>query len=310
MRAKLILPLLMLICFSWLGAQGLSQQLENADELSIGDRFQLSIKAPFALNRVIVPDTLTNFVVLNTERVNEPGAPAWFKMTITPILPGYHTFPSLKVEPVKPDGNVYATDRFRINVIPVRAESDTVLVDLKAPRRYPWQVPIWIYGLLVLVSLLSFAAYLWLGRKHLQKTEPIPKIKTPEAPVPDWQVALNDLKDLISRGYIQQGQFVRHYYLLSFILRSFMQRRFRIAALEMTTSEIRHALDKTLPERRHEVLQFLRFCDTAKFAKYVPSPEEVTMQHVWLEDFLLSFRPAAQPNPSVQDTGEDDAAHS
>lgn len=308
MNPKLYLLVIMTLCLVGLGAQGLSQQLENADDVSIGDRFQLIIKAPFALNRVIVPDTLTNFVVLNTERVNEPGVPAWFKLTITPILPGYHTFPALVVEPVRKDGNVYATDRFRINVIPVRAESDTLLVDLKAPRRYPWQVPIWVYVLLLFVAVLCFVWYLWLGRKRPQTPAREEKPKEPAVPVPDWQAALNDLKELISRGYIAQGQIVRHYYLLSFILRGFLQKRFRIAAMEMTTSEIRHALDRVYPDRKNEVMQFLRFCDSAKFARYIPSDEEVTVQHVWLEDFLFSFRPAVHNNPDTTATGEHDAA--
>jgi len=269
---------------------GVIQSLENADNLSVGDRFLFNIKADYSINRVVVPDTLTNFKVIDSQRVSEAGSPAWFRLTIVPLLPGYHSFPALKVEPVRPDNSVAYTDRFRVNVIPVRAESDTTLVDIKPPLAYPMQVPGWVYLVLaVLIPLLAIAFFL--SKPSKSKTEVPIQAPAPAPPIKpsNWKIALEQLDRLLAENLLARGMVNLHHFQLALILRNFLEKEFRIAALEMTTSELREAMQRVNVQRSSEVNLFLSFCDRAKFAKHIPTIEASLEMEQWLRDYLLGF---------------------
>lgn len=279
-----------ILCASSLWAGNLTQDLEHADDLSVGDRFIFNIRADFSINRVVVPDTLTNFKVFSVERQNKQGITPWFRLTIAPILPGYHTFPSLRVEPVRPDGKDYWTDRFRINVIPTRAEGDTTLVDIKPLQKYPYQFPAWLYAGLLLGVLALLAAYILLRPskkmpQEQQATQPV----VPQKPKQAWEIALEQLRKLIEQNLTARGELVLHHYWLSMILREFLERRYRFAAKEMTSSEIHIALGRLQIDRSPQILEFLLFCDRVKFSKYVPLPDTVAENHAWLEAYLVNI---------------------
>ncbi|MDP2172386.1 MAG: hypothetical protein Q8M98_01690 [Candidatus Cloacimonadaceae bacterium] len=290
MKRRYVFVLMLLAC--GLAFAALTQSLENADELSVGDRFFFNVRADFAINRVIVPDTLTNFAVIANERITQNAPQPWIKLTIVPLLPGWHSFPSLQVEPVRPDGNKYYTDRFRVNIIPVRAEGDTLLVDIKPPERYPWQLPVWVYGLLLLAALLIAFCILMLSLKKAatqEKPQAPAKAEAPKAKDPDWKMALASLEDLLKAGLIESNEYARHHYYLSLILRAFLENRYHIPALEMTTTEIRGLLHRYRLPVEAEMMGWLRYCDQVKFARYIPSPEETGSAHEWLRAYLTGF---------------------
>jgi hypothetical protein len=281
------LPVLLLLCVASLGAGNLTQDLENADDLSVGDRFQFNIRGDFAINRVIVPDTLTNFTVLAVERQTDQGVNPWFRLTIAPILPGYHTFPALKVEPVRDDGKDYWTDRFRINVVPVRAEADTALVDIKPLEKYALQFPPLLYlGLFIGALALLVGIILLRPSKRSPSQEKAPEPIAPQTPKQAWEEALDQLHALLEQGLVQRGEIVQHHYWLSMILRNFLERRYRFAAREMTQSEIRMALSRLMIGPASQIMEFLQYSDRAKFGKYIPQAQELDDMHTWLESFL------------------------
>jgi len=296
--------LAVLLCASGLWAGNLTQDLENADDLSVGDRFFFNIRGDFAINRVIVPDTLTNFMVISSERQTQQGAIPWFRLTIVPILPGYHTFPSLRVEPVRPDGKDYSTDRFRINVIPVRAEGDTTLVDIKPLQKYPWQLPAWVYAALLIAALALLAGYILMRPSHQASLpeKPLQPVVPPK-PKQAWEIALDHLHALIAQNLLAKGEVVMHHYWLSMILREFLERRFRFAAMEMTSSEITLALGRLQIDRVAQITDFLMYCDRVKFGKYIPLPDSVEEYHAWLETYLKHIGAADswQAEPRTQD---------
>jgi hypothetical protein len=274
----------------------------------VGDRFTLDIVADFSINRVVVPDTLTSFKVLSSERMTKGTDKPWFKLTIVPLLPGSHSFPSLEVEPVMADGQTYRTDRFRVNVIPVRAEADTLLRDIKPLQKYPLQLPPAAYVGLILALL---ALIVWILLLYRRKKEPGAFAEAPAqeqaAPDPAWKVALRELEELIGEELIGKGEYIRHHYRLSMILRSFLEKKYRFAAVEMTVSEIRRALLRVKVERDHEVLRFLVYCDKAKFARYQPPADEVRSMEEWLRDWLSGFE-VLEARKLMEEAGKPDAA--
>ncbi len=285
MRLRAMFLLLLGVASLWAG--NLTQDLENADDLSVGDRFLFNIRGDFAINRVIVPDTLTNFHVLAVEKITDSGTQPWYQLTIAPILPGYHTFPSLRVEPVRGDGKDYFTDRFRINVVPVRAENDTTLVDIKALEKYKFQLPPLVYLTLFIAVLALLAGYILLRpRKTTAIVKQPPPPVAPVLPKQAWEEALDQLHALLAQNLIARGELALHHYHLSMILRGFLERRYRFAAVEMTQSEIRYALSRLMIDPTSQITRFLQYSDRVKFGKYLPGGEELDEMHAWLEEYL------------------------
>ena len=68
---KAILFCLLALWLAFLGAANIRQSLTGADNLSVGDRFQLNIQADVSLNDVALPHSLSNFKVLKVEKVGK-----------------------------------------------------------------------------------------------------------------------------------------------------------------------------------------------------------------------------------------------
>lgn len=288
MKRRIAFLLLIALCSLLLADANIVQSLENDDDLSVGDRFYLNLRAEYAINKVVVPDTLTNFEVIDIKRITEAGLPAHFQLTIVPLLPGYHSFPSLQVQAVDASNPIAHTDRFRLNIVPVRAESDTTLIDIKAPLKYPYQSPAWLYILAILSMLILVFLFFWFGRPG-QTIEQIKPAEVPKAKLPNWKKALNKLIALQNMNLLHNDMLIQHHYELSWILREFIVQEYRIAALEMTFFEIQDALCRVGILKAAEVTRFLAFCDMAKFAKHQPSIAETQAMEDWLKSYLLEF---------------------
>ncbi len=291
---RLLLLLAALVALSGLAGAEIRQELREAEDLSVGDRFLFLIKADVPLKGVVIPDSLENFHVLSQRRVKRPGQDAWLELTLVPLLPGGQSFPKLPVQLEQPDGKEYSTERFRIYIVPVRAEQDSTLVDIKPVEKYRWQLPAWAYPLLAL-ALALLAIVIFFLRRQREEEPSKPQAAAPAAPVtplPAWKVALNQLEALDAQQLLEKGEHIRYHFQLSQILRQFLEAKYRFPALEMTTSEIAQSAQCARIGQRAEVLRCLRYCDRVKFAKYLPAPAEVDNVRLWLRGWLQSFEVA------------------
>ncbi len=286
---KKFLALLLVLWLALTAAEGLSQKLTGADDLSVGDRFELEIRHSTDLKSVVVPDTLTIFHVSGWKLQKEPRGQDWLKVTIVPLFPGSHSFPALTVMTADPAAEPLLTDRFRLNIIPVRAEADTLLVDLKPLRKYPFQLPWWLYPALLGLALAGILFALLRKPRPAKTAEPDPVRIQPIVPDPAWKMALNSLEALRAEELMLHGRYKLHHYRLSEILRQFLERNYRFAALEMSTSEINWVTQRIRVDSAPEVVDFLRHCDRVKFAKYEPGQDETAAAEEWLRGWLRSF---------------------
>src|SRR5690606_17405540 len=115
------------------------------------------------------------------------------------------------------------------------------------------------------------AGALWFYLKKRQKT-PVPTPVEPAPDIPPHELALGKLTALRDQKLWQQGAVKPYHSELSDILRDFLQRRYRIPAMEQTTDEIFTALAATdLPDRQKARLrQVLTLADLVKFAREQP----------------------------------------
>lgn len=131
-----------------------------------------------------------------------------------------------------------------------------------------------IYGAIGFIVLMLLVWYIvwyirnkWQGR--VREVKPAPKL-------PPHVIAIKALDELCNRKLWQNGKHKLYYSTLTEILRLYIEGRWEIGALEMTTDEIITALrDVDIKhDSRSNLVAILRTADMVKFAKALPDGEE------------------------------------
>ena len=131
-----------------------------------------------------------------------------------------------------------------------------------------------IYGAMALIILSLIVWYIvWYIRNRWQgkvrQIKPAPKL-------PPHEIAIKALEELRNRKLWQNGKHKLYYSTLTEILRLYIEGRWEVGALEMTTDEIITALrDVDIKhDSRSNLVAILRTADMVKFAKALPDAEE------------------------------------
>ncbi len=152
----------------------------------------------------------------------------------------------------------------------------------------PLGAPVTLGEILPWVLLAAIiAAAIWgivkLLKKYRRKKEEPAIVINPD---PAHVIAFRDLEKLRDEQLWQKGEVKLYYSRLTEILRQYLENRYGVYSLEMTTSETLDALLKSgfKKNRLYESLKsILNGADLVKFAKYKPDPVEndVHFQHAW-----------------------------
>ncbi|HQC31747.1 MAG TPA: hypothetical protein PLZ48_03130 [Candidatus Cloacimonas sp.] len=279
----LLLPLFMLAKFK--------QELQGSDSLKVGTPFLFKITADFAIKGISLPDTLDDFAILESKR-DEKNPRCWI-IKIVPLNTGALSFPRIEIQPVDSSVTSIYTDGFRVYVLSVLAEGDTLLRDIKPLQKYPLQLPFWIYLLLLLLAL-SAGIYLWWKQPEKPKRKYIAQPEIKEPVLPAWEKALKALDELLTEDLLDKGETVLYHFRLSNILRAFLEETYNFPALEMTGREIAVSLNRRNIPQAQEIRKFITYCDLVKFAKREPAAVEIEENTLWLRNYLISFREPTQ----------------
>jgi len=122
--------------------------------------------------------------------------------------------------------------------------------------------------------------------------------------LPPHVVAIMELDRLKSEKIWKKGKNKEYYTALSDILRKYIQRRFQINALEMTTDEILTLFkrDKNAQSVYQNLRQILQLADLVKFAKIQPieNENEISIMNSYL--FVNQTKvEEAEPTEEIQD---------
>jgi hypothetical protein len=143
---------------------------------------------------------------------------------------------------------------------------------LKVPLTFREILPYLLGGIIILLIILAIIYYL---RKR-KKSEPVFQIR-PKIEIPPHEIALTAIEKLKGKKLWQQGKIKEYHSELTDIIRNYIELRFGIMALEMTSMEILGSL-KSRDHVRAETMEKLNFlltlADLVKFAKMQPLPAE------------------------------------
>ena len=188
---------------------------------------------------------------------------------------GTFTFPPVQLKLRTAEGKQIpvSSSPVKIEIQSVLSEKNRDLKDLKKQAEMPEPVrwALWLIVLPALVVMGIFAWFLWKRRnKHASHVPPVP-------PQDLLKLAESDLRELLARGFPEDGKVKEFYVLLSEIVKRILEAGYEINTAERTTSEIIDTLGRASgpsPESMERIESFLLRCDMVKFAKYIPSKEE------------------------------------
>ncbi|CCX47838.1 lPXTG-domain-containing protein cell wall anchor domain [Bacteroides sp. CAG:927] len=203
-------------------------------------------------------------------------------------------------------GETIASNRPVLKVLPVAVDSMITVhdyadvVDIK--RHFLDYLPDWLsdYGIWILLALViiggaGFVYFKWLRKGKL----PLMPVKKP---VPPYQLAMQQLQTLHDEHLCEKGEEKEFYTRLTDILRTYLDARFGINAMEMTSTQIRRSLRENADTKMSEkyMSRILEIADFVKFAKIRPLPEDNASAYKSALQFVEDTKPAP-----VAETTED-----
>jgi hypothetical protein len=250
-------------------------------EFAVGDQTRLLVTVGHSQGQAVTwpsLETLGDFEVL--ELLQEPAvstAEGLFQSRAVYVLTAFELgdvdLPGIEIVVSDGTGGAYdlETPTFAATVVSVGRDESGDIRDIKGPLEIsrnwflvlPW---------LLIGAVVSAAGY-WLYRRWATRKRPVDGGGPHVVPRrPPHEIALEALEHLEGSDLLGRGEIKAYYIAASEILRAYLDGRFGIDALDMTSDDVLTALEDMHIERatmrRFEIL--LRESDLVKFAKLRP----------------------------------------
>lgn len=229
-------------------------------------------------------------------------------LTITSFDTGFHAIPRFQFQFKSSSDTLWTTletEPFLLYVAGPEVDLGLPIRDIKGPLKAPLTYMEVLPWLLIVILI---AAGLLLYRYYLQKKKSrLPLLPKPAKPkIPPHTRALDALEELRRKKLWQNGKIKEYHSEITDILRHYIEERYGIMAVEMTTSEIMEAAHKNdLPSQaRGKLQEIFERADLVKFAKSVPLPDEHEKSFMLSVDFVRSTIPLAANSGSQQNLDE------
>jgi hypothetical protein len=270
----------------------------DSSKIYIGDqvKFSVTIEKPGNL-KVSIPvlrDTICkNIEILSgpvTDSISISNNNVRIKQQyiVTSFDSGYYQIHPVYVETKNQNGiQRYFSDYSSLEVLKVKIappDSTQTIYDIIKPYRAPLtvgEILPWILVLLLIILIVFIIIRLIKKYKKPKGTEILPANTEPA-----HIIAFRELEKLKEEQLWQNGEIKLYYTRLTDILRQYIENRYSVNSLELTTNETLDALLKSGVKRDEsfDVLKNVLFgADLVKFAKYspIPSENEVHFQNSW-----------------------------
>ncbi|HEX3044102.1 MAG TPA: hypothetical protein VHY08_05050 [Bacillota bacterium] len=270
--------------------------VETPGPFTIGDRIPvfIEIEAKTAV-KYEFPDLaktpLGSLEIVNISPKKEDSFPEGYRSTVQYLITGWQVghspLPALTLNYQDSAGKsgtyqIPGMDLNLVSVLPSKKTTEELLkLDIKGAKRplgFPPRYPFLYWYLLgSLIAAIIFWRWTVAAKKRRnQALAPEPELP----PEPAHIIALRRLEALKNSVCNDDEQFLAFYTELSECIREYMENRFQINALEMTTEEFLGYVTKKsdcLSKAQQTVLkEFLMLSDLVKFAKQRPAPEAIS----------------------------------
>lgn len=194
--------------------------------------------------------------------------------------------------------DTFRTEKTTLKVIPVNVDTLKNINDYKnvenPDTKWTDYLPDFItdYWWIILLFILIVASALYIIYR-IQKGKPIALPLLPKKKLlPPYEEAIEALTALKAASLWQNGQEKEYYTRLTDILRHYIDRRFGVNAMEMTTSQILALLTAIEAKgAKEELKKILDVADFVKFAKMKPLADENEQSYRLATEFLEKTKP-------------------
>ena len=169
---------------------------------------------------------------------------------------------------------LYGTvDSLRLFVNTFKIDSTAMLNDIKPVKTLKFkfgEISGYLSILIALTAIIALAIYI-LARYLAARGKKITDLFKPEPPLPAHIIAITALEALQNQKLWQNNRHKEYYSALSEIVRTYIDGRFGVGAMEMSTDEIVEAIKGLdIPQKNAmELVSVLRDADLVKFAKAI-----------------------------------------
>ena len=265
---KKLLYLIILVSHFSFGESFKSQLDTNA--ILIGQQIKFSLKASNINSEIVWPnisDSIFDGIELisssNIDTSIDGNNISFFQeFIITAWDSGVYYIPSFSInEQLKSEG-------FLLNVFSIQINENDTLKDIKSQIEPRFNLL--DYWVLILTALIVLCLILVLKKYYKKDIKQSKAIEIQPTIAPNV-IALKSLEELEKDQLWQSGKIKKYHSKISEIIRSYIEARFKVIALELTTDEIiMNIRNKTSADNIKELNKILARADLAKFAKSKP----------------------------------------
>ena len=201
------------------------------------------------------------------------------QLLITSFDSGYYAIPSFKFIINKDTAHPKLTEILMLEVRSVPTDTSIAKVkDIKAPFDEPfdwrWYLPYSYWGLAILIVIILLLYVI----KKLTKRKPI-EIIDAKPEIPAHILALQTLERIKEEAIWKENKTKEYYTSIADTIRLYIEERFKINALELTSDEIIKVFKSQVvdSESKAKLNQILTLSDFVKFAKQIPIEAEHTL---------------------------------
>ena len=287
---KIVLLMVALVC---LMNQAEAQQViadarPDTNVIRIGDQvnLRLSLQLPknYQFEWPFFGDTLTKALEIvkkskvDTTRLENGGLNINQVLTLQVFDSGYYVIPPVRFN-YKVAGSssqdFVETEPHLLNVFTVAVDTTQAIRGIKGPIEAPYTFAELLPWILLILGLALGTGLVLYFLNQRKKNRPVfaPRAKVK---LPPHEIALQALEELKNEKLWQKGLIKEYYTRLTDILREYIEVRFNIRAIELTTWEILQSFkNSTISKSDKEMLsEILELADLVKFAKALPVPSE------------------------------------
>lgn len=312
MKARLytyrVLLLLLLAGYTSFAQEEKAGARIDAAQITVGDQARLFVEAQHnpatsKLQWAAIPDTFNGLEVVEKGKIDtiKNGNIVTYKqrVLITGFDSGMHVVPRF-IFTVLPNGGTptaLQTDSFPILVQPVAVDTTKPFKGIKdiVGVESSWKDYIgYIIGGILLAVLIA-VVIVYLRKRKQPAPAPIPEgpKETPN------EKAIRLLNELEQQKLWENNNPKEYHTQLVDILRIYMEERFGVNVMELTSDEILHkvALHKEMTSHRMLLSNIFYIADLAKFAKAQPTPQEHMAAMDYAKQFILATKPVVVVEP-------------
>ena len=203
----------------------------------------------------------------------------------------------IKPIPYVINGDTAYSNQLTLKVLPVDVSQMQDVHDIKPVEEVPFNLLDWLpdYWWAWLLALLLLIGGIWAYRKYYKKG--INPLKAVKKRLPPYEEAMINLQNLKAAQLWQRGQEKEYFTGLTDILRVYIDRRFHINAVEMTSTQIIDTLKENRETKavNEQLEMILEVADIVKFANARPLADDNEVAYQRAVNFIEATRPVEQP---------------